>query len=126
MQEKTLEEEFKGRFGSYWSKIGDNAYIVDPINNGRPIILSQESVISFISSRVEKAREEGRKEGMLAQGVSAVSHVHEEVRKEAITQYKEELLGKIRLNCALYDSKDTNEVNIPVIRYTRLKDIIES
>jgi hypothetical protein len=99
MQEKTLEEEFKAIFGSYWSKVGDNAYIVDPINNGRPIILSQEGIINFISSREEKAREEGRKEGFKL-GVEDRDEYWKaypigEAKYEAITQYKEELLSKL-------------------------------
>ena len=58
--EKILEE-FRKRFGHYWSKLGDNAYIADPVNNTRPIILDRESVEYFISESIHQAVAEERK-----------------------------------------------------------------
>jgi len=48
-----------------------------------------EAVKSFISSREEKAREEGRREA------NKESYWDIKKSEEAITQYKEDLLGKI-------------------------------
>jgi hypothetical protein len=59
MQEKTLEEEFTEKFGEFYT---------ESVTHRR---FNSSDVLSFISSREEKAREEGRKE------------------------YKEELLGKL-------------------------------
>lgn len=52
------KEDFKKSFGIYWSKQGDNAYIADPINNTRPIILSQEAVESYIDSLLAEQKKE--------------------------------------------------------------------
>lgn len=52
------KEEFRQAFGIYWSKQGDNAYIADPINNTRPIILSQEAVEAYIESLLAEQKKE--------------------------------------------------------------------
>ena len=59
-----------------------------------------KEIIASISSREEKAREEGRKEGFKL-GVEDrdeywKAYPIEEAGYEAVTQYKEELLGKIQ------------------------------
>ena len=107
MQEKTLEQLFE-EYG--------HLYMSMPYHE---VSKEAKKKMKEITNKIEeKAREEGRKEAI--QQKSELLYPN-----EIIAQYKEELLGKIRLNCALYDSKDTNEVDIPVIRYTTLKDIIE-
>ena len=85
MQEKTLEEEFEEKFGNYFRSHYDE--------------VGWHLLLSFISSREEKAREEGRKE--VAQvyvkefgkdwETKPVFEVIEMIR----TQYKEELLLKL-------------------------------
>lgn len=52
-----------------------------------------EAVKAFISSREEKAREEGRKE-YFVENYNTIMNL-ENVKNDIITQYKEELLGKI-------------------------------
>lgn len=92
MQEKTLENEFRLK---YYNGELDNIY---------PSEVSYDKLLAFISSREEKAREEGRKEEQLAwitptMTQAMLEYNHEEAVKKAknliITQYKEELLEKI-------------------------------
>jgi hypothetical protein len=72
-KEKTLKEKFREKFGNnQWD-------------------CSYDEVLSFISSREEKAKEEGRKDGLKV----IKNNIVEEICKEAITQYKEELLDKL-------------------------------
>jgi DNA polymerase III delta prime subunit len=90
MQEKTLEEllfEFGENYYDIKDWIGDDEYRANKV-------LRNEEILALISSREEKAREEGRKE------VTKIYWSEEKVlniQHDAITQYKEELLEKIKL-----------------------------
>ena len=111
MQEKTLEEEFR----KLWGEHSPSDYYNDPD-------CSAADVLSFISYHVEKAKEEGRKEQshdceiLVNTTIDTLREKYkEEGRKEererllnqkanvhdqeVITQYKEELLGKIEEHC---------------------------
>ena len=75
-----LESDFKDRFSPEWWK---GFGCTDDIDEH-----GKQGILSFISSREEKAREEGRKEAMMNEG-------SEQWKEHIITQYKEELLGKL-------------------------------
>ena len=87
MQEKTLEElieEYADNYGRLYEWRLKNLDLFDKIIS--KTILRQEEIISIISSREEKAREEGRKEA------NKESYWDIKKSEEVITQYKEELL----------------------------------
>lgn len=80
MQEKTLEEDIELIFS--------DQFIINVFATKRNDVLKGR-ILSFISSREEKAREECRKESMN-------EPMTMEVRKlEWLMEYKEELLGKL-------------------------------
>jgi len=90
----TLEEEFRKHFGNDID--GENLI---------------QGIISFISSREEKAREEGRKEGYIERIMEKVEPypiTRWNCCVGAITQYKEELLGKIDAMSIKPDEYSTN------------------
>jgi len=99
MQEKTLEQFVEENKYGWTDEDGDGNYHYNP---------NWDEVAKFISSREEKAREEGRKEGFIdgadwvnAKGehtnyfASLLQNERERGGRELITQYKEELLGKL-------------------------------
>jgi hypothetical protein len=88
MQEKTLEEEFE--------EFIENETMLD--------FRVVQSFLPFIRSREEKAREEGRKESLKV----IKNNIVEEVCKEAITQYKEELLWNLLSQKKLYCNAENN------------------
>lgn len=94
MQEKTLEEEFNEKFNN----INIAVVTIESTEGTVSQQPAQDRLLSFISSREEKAREEGRKEGYL-EG-SFVNGTSDEtlnkLKQETITQYKEELLDRFK------------------------------
>ena len=67
------KNDFRKAFGIYWSKQGNNAYIADPINNTRPIILSQEAVESYIDSLLAEQKKE------------LIDYIHEHSKEDILT-----------------------------------------
>lgn len=96
MQEKTLEEEFDDKFLGLWLD-GMHDYDEDKSYNEKE---TRDKLLAFISSREEKVREEGRKVGVAQEKI-----LYLKKKREVITQYKEELLGKLDKRIEYFDKK---------------------
>jgi hypothetical protein len=105
MQEKTLEEllDEYAEIYKFWDK--ERRSYANP-RHIEPGLERMQDILSFISSREEKAREEGRKEGYW-EGVNVMN----DEDNKALTQYKEELLGKLpkEKNGAKWDLQEYHE-----------------
>lgn len=90
MQEKTLEKELEKFALELIDKYGDDV----KFNS----LAVAEPLTQFISSREEKAREEGRKEAqqVKVQDIQTIYQIPAEIREHIITQYKEEQLRKLK------------------------------
>lgn len=86
MQEKTLEEEFDEKFNLCCRADDCDADCSKQRLN---------VIVPFIKYREDKAREEGRKEGF-NQRIEYDKEGWDEELEEAVTQYKEELLRKVK------------------------------
>lgn len=89
MQEKTLEEllDEYAEIYKFWDK--ERRSYANPLHI-EPGLERMQEIISLISSREEKAREEGRKEEF-----NKICNSEKRFVESVITQYKEELLGKL-------------------------------
>ena len=105
MQEKTLEEL---RESIYQVGLMGMRYMKDDSKKEDCIILQKrlmEDIISLISSREEKAREEDKKKYFMENYKYNITMDFEKAKHFIITQYKEELLGKLEKRIEYFDKK---------------------